>query len=379
MKVDEEMFKLNRILDVNLLLITLALVAVGFVMVASATHADIVGITREVRFQVISFGLGFLMMGILTIIDYRVWGKFYLLIYALSIGALLLVYVPGLGAVKNNAKSWIDLKFMYFQTSEVAKIGFIIAFAKLLEIRKGKLKTPLDLLIPLLFIAPILYLLKEQPDLGTMLVFVFIFLGMLFVAGIDLKMVILAVIGFVVTIPVLYNSLDGYARGRIDAFLNPNDPAQRGYWQVKMSKITIGSGRLLGQGPFKGSFSANNFLPVQESDFIFAVLAEEYGFVGGIFVLGLYFLFFTRLIHVAFLSDDQFGTNIVIGVLFMFGYHVFQNIGMTMGIMPVTGVPLPFISYGGSSMLINMIGIGLVMSVYLRRKEKQPEDEFSKL
>ncbi len=370
---------MNRIVDISLLAITLALVAVGIVMVASATHADIVGVTREVRFQVISFGLGFLVMVLLTIIDYRVWGKFYLLIYALSIGALLLVYIPGLGVTRNNATSWIDLRFMNFQTSEVAKIGFILSFAKLLELRKGKLKRPLDMLLPLLFIAPILYLLKEQPDLGTMLVFVFIFLGMLFVAGIDLKMVVLALIGFVATMPILYNSLDNYARGRIDAFLNPNDPAQRGYWQVKMSKITIGSGRLLGQGPFKGSFSANNFLPVQESDFIFAVLVEEYGFVGGIFVLGLYFLFFTRLIHVAFLADDQFGTNIVIGVLFMFGYHVFQNIGMTMGLMPVTGVPLPFISYGGSSMLINMIGIGLVMSVYLRRKEKQLEDEFSKL
>ncbi len=369
------MFKLNRIVDFNLLIVVLLLVAIGVVMVASATHVDSVGINRELRFQVISFGLGFLMMVILMIIDYRLWGKFYLLIYALSIGALLLVYVPGLGESRNNALSWINLRFMLFQTSEVAKIGFILSFAKLLEIRKGKLNSPLDLLLPLLFIAPFLYLLKEQPDLGTMLVFVFIFLGMLFVAGIDLKIVILSIIGFAVMLPLLYGSLNDYVRDRIDAFLNPNDPTQRGYWQVKMSKITIGSGRIFGQGLFKGSFSANNFLPVQESDFIFAVLIEEFGFLGGVVVLGLYFLFFTRLIQIAFMAEDQFGTNIVIGVLFMFGYHVFQNIGMTMGIMPVTGVPLPFISYGGSSMLINMISIGLVMSVYLRRKQKKREDQ----
>ncbi len=368
------MFKLNRLVDLNLLIVVLLLVGVGFVMVASATHVDLVGVNRELRFQVISFGLGFLMMVILMIIDYRIWGKFYLLIYALSIGALLLVYIPGLGETRNNARSWINLGFMLFQTSEIAKIGFILSFAKLLSLRKGKLNSLFDMILPLFFIAPILYLLKEQPDLGTMLVFVFIFLGMIFVAGIDLKIVVLSVIGFVITVPVLYSSLDSYARSRIDAFLNPNDPAQRGYWQVKMSKITIGSGRIFGQGLFKGSFSANNFLPVQESDFIFAVLVEEFGLIGGIVVLGLYFLFFTRLIHIAFLSDDQFGTNIVIGVLFMFGYHVFQNIGMTMGIMPVTGVPLPFISYGGSSMLINMISIGLVMSVYIRRKEKKQED-----
>ncbi len=369
------MFKLNRIVDLNLLIVVLLLVAVGFVMVASATNVDVVGINRELRFQVISFGLGFLLMVFLMIVDYHIWGKLYLLIYALSIGALLLVYIPGLGETRNNARSWINLGFMLFQTSEIAKIGFILAFAKLLEVRKGKLNTPLQLLLPLAFIAPILYLLKEQPDLGTMLVFVFIFLGMIFVAGIDLKIVILSVIGFVIALPLLYSSLDSYARGRIDTFLNPNDPSQRGYWQVMMSKITIGSGRIFGQGLFKGSFSANNFLPVQESDFIFAVLVEEFGFVGGIAVLGLYLLFFTRLIHIAFLSDDQFGTNIVIGVLFMFGYHVFQNVGMTMGIMPVTGVPLPFISYGGSSMLINMISIGLVMSVYLHRKQPKPEDE----
>ncbi len=368
------MFKLNKIIDLRLFAILLALVGIGFVVIASATGLEAFGeINRKLLTQMLSFGIGFIMMAVLIIIDYHIWGKFWWLIYLLAIIALLMVYIPGLGVTHYNARSWINLGFMDFQTSEIAKIGFIISFAKLLELRKGKLNNPLELLSPILMIAPIIYLLKEQPDLGTMLVFVFIFLGMIFVAGINIKIVVLSVISAVVAAPFIYNSLSPYQRNRITSFLYPNDPTQDSYWQLLMSRLTIGSGGLKGQGLFQGSFSDNNFLPVQESDFIFAVLVEELGFIGGVVVILLFLLFFTRLIHIAFIADDDFGTNIVIGVLFMFGFHVFQNIGMTMGLMPVTGVPLPFISYGGSSLLINMISIGLVMSVYLHRPIKNDD------
>lgn len=369
------MLKINRYIDFNLLIILLAIVTIGLLAVTSATNADTLGMTREVKNQIAAFGMGFIIMVIVMLIDYRYLGKIYLLIYLLAIAALLLIYVPGLGETRNNATSWIKFGNTLFQTSEIAKIGFIIAFAKLLAVRKNKLNSILDMLIPLLFIAPILYLLYKQPDLGTMLVFVFIFLGMIFAAGINLRIVALSALSFVVSAPIIYTFLQGYQRERIDAFLNPNDPTQPGYWQLRMSKITIGSGQFSGTGLFKGAFSANNFLPVRESDFIFAVLVEETGFIGGIVVIGLYFLFFTRLIRIAYLAPDEFGTNIVIGVLFMFGYHVFQNIGMTMGVMPITGVPLPFISYGASAMLINMIAIGLVMNVYLRRTIKTDDDK----
>ncbi len=363
------MFKLNKIVDLRLLLIVLALISIGFLAIASATGLEAFGqVNRKLITQMASFGIGFIMMAVLIIIDYHIWGKIWWLIYILSIAALLLVYVPGLGVTHYNARSWINLGFMDFQTSEIAKIGFILAFAKLLALRKGKLNNPLELISPVIMIAPIIFLLKEQPDLGTMLVFVFVFLGMIFVAGINIKIVLLSLISAVVAAPFVYNSLEPYQRKRITSFLYPNDPTQDSYWQLLMSRLTIGSGGFKGQGLFKGSFSANNFLPVQESDFIFAVLVEEMGFIGGATVIVLFLLLFTRLIHIAFIADDDFGTNIVIGVLFMQGFHVFQNIGMTMGLMPVTGVPLPFISYGGSSLLINMISIGLVMSVYLHRE-----------
>ncbi len=366
------MFKLNKIVDLKLLLIVLALISIGLLVISSATGLDGFGqMNRKLMTQMASFGIGFIMMAVLIVIDYRIWGKFWIIIYLLSITALLLVYIPGLGVTHFNARSWINLGFMDFQTSEIAKIGFIISFAKLLALRKGKLNNPLELISPIIMIAPIIYLLKEQPDLGTMLVFVFIFLGMIFVAGINIKIVVLSVVTAIMAAPFIYNSMAPYQRKRITSFLNPNDPTQDSYWQLLMSRLTIGSGGLKGQGLFKGSFSTNNFLPVQESDFIFAVLVEETGFIGGTVVIGLFLLLFTRLIHIAFITKDDFGSNIVIGVLFMQGFHVFENIGMTMGMMPVTGVPLPFISYGGSSLLINMISIGLVMSVYLHREENK--------
>ncbi len=370
------MFKLSRIVDVQLLLIILALVSVGFLAISSATGITEFGqINAKLSTQMISFALGFFAMIVLMIIDYRFFGKYWYIIYALSIIALLLVYIPGFGVVMFNARSWVDLKFMYFQTSEIAKIGFIIALAKFFELRKGKFDNPFELILPAALILPIIYLLKEQPDLGTMLVFVFIFLGMIFVAGLNWKIIGLSVFAVILSAPLVFNSLQGYQAKRILGFLRPDDMSIEGNYQVMMSKLTIGSGGLRGAGLYQGSFSANNFLPVQESDFIFAVFIEEFGFVGGVVLIGLYFLLFTRLIQIAFMACDDFGTNIVIGVLFMHGFHVFQNIGMTMGLMPVTGVPLSFVSYGGSSLLINMISMGLVMSVYLRRKQSPVDDD----
>jgi rod shape determining protein RodA len=364
------MFKIGKYIDFNLLLIILLLIAIGVVMIASATDADTLGITREVKFQLISFGLGVLMMIVIMLIDYNFLGDLYLVIYFLSIAALLLVYVPGLGVEQAGARSWIDLGLMDFQTSEIAKIGFIVSFAKLLEKREGKLDNLMDLFIPFLFVLPLLLLIYKQPDLGSMLVFVFIFLGMIFVSGLNIKIILLSGLSAVLSLPIVYNFLEAHQKQRIDAFLNPNDASLPGNYHVLMSKITIGSGKLKGNGLFQGGFSANNFLPVQETDFIFAVLVEELGFIGGITVIGLYFLFLSRLIRIAFLSKDHLGSNIVIGVLFMFAFQIFENIGMTMGIMPVTGVTLPFLSYGGSSMIVNMIAIGLVMNVYMRRKRK---------
>jgi len=359
---------LNNYLDLRLFSIILAISAIGLVMIASATDVNIHGMTRQVQFQMISFCIGLIAMVVIMFINYRWMGHVYWLFYVLTIGALALVFIPGLGVEIAGATRWINLGVMDFQTSEIAKLGMIIFFAKLFEKRSQKLQRIQELILPVLCLVPLLILLWQQPDLGTILLFCFLFAGIAFVSGINLKIVALVILAGILTLPIAYNFLGEHQRQRIDAFLNPNDPSLVGYYQVAMSKITIGSGRVTGNGLFKGGFSANSFLPVQETDFIFAVLVEEMGFVGGIVLIGLYFLLISRLVGIAYSARDGFGSNIVIGITFMFAFQIIVNIGMTMGVMPVTGLVLPFVSYGGSSMLVNMMAIGLVMNVYMRRR-----------
>lgn len=359
---------INKYIDLRLLVIVITISILGLVIIASATDVNELGLTREVKFQAISLIIGlFLVVGIM-LIDYRILGNLYLVFYALSLIALLIVFIPGVGVTIAGARQWINLGVIDFQTSEIAKLGTIIFLAKLFEKRFGKLDRFSDLVVPVLALLPLIAVLFKQPDLGTVLIFTFIFAGLAFVNGINMKIVLITVLSIALSLPVLYNFMEPHQRQRIDAFLNPSDPTLVGNYQVLMSKITIGSGQVTGTGLFQGGFSANNYLPVQESDFIFAVLVEELGFVGGIALIGLYFIFVLRLFNIAFSARDQMGTNIVIGVIMMFTFQIIENIGMTMGVLPVTGLVLPFVSYGGSAMVINMMAIGLVMSVYMRRR-----------
>lgn len=353
--------------DIRLILIVLSLSIIGIVMISSVTEAPIYGIGTEVKIQSLSLFLGLVFLAISLFVDYRFLGKLYILIYILSVGLLLLVYVPGLGVVRNEANSWISLGKIDFQTSEMAKIGFIVFFATYFEKFKSKINTPLYLALTLALSAPFFFLLIKQPDLGTMMVFFSIFVGMIFVSGISMKIVIATLIVGILSLPVVYNFLGSYQKARIDSFLNQNNTEIKGSGQVEMSKITMGSGGFAGNGLYEGTFSKNNYLPVQISDFIFPVLVEELGFVGGTVLILLYFLMMARFINIAFSARDDLGSNITVGVMFMLAFQIFENIGMTMGIMPVTGITLPLISYGGSSMLANMIAISLVMNVYMRR------------
>lgn len=357
---------LNQYIDMKLLAIIALISALGIVIIASATDVVQMGITREVKLQIISFGMGLVAMIVVMLIDYRVLGDFYPVIYGLSIVALLLVFIPGVGVKIAGATQWVALGPIYFQTSEIAKLGAIVVLAKIFEKRSGKLDRITDLVVPIIWTLPLLAILLAQPDLGTTLVILFIFSGLALVNGINLKIVAATILTGLLSLPVLYNFMKPHQRVRIDAFLNPSDPVLN--HQVIMSKITIGSGQVTGNGLFQGGFSANNFLPVQETDFIFAVLVEELGFVGGIVLIGLYFMLLSRLIQIAYSSRDQLGSNIVIGVLLMLFFQIGENIGMTMGVMPVTGLVLPFMSYGASAMVINMTALGLVMSVYMRRR-----------
>lgn len=357
-------------IDFYLIGLIVILAIFGMVMIASATNANELGITRQVKIQMVSFAIGLVLMVLTMLFNYDTLGELYKVIFAFGILFLLLVYIPGLGVVRGGARSWIDLQIIDIQTSEVAKLAFILAFSKFMSLRDQKLDGLRDLFLPTLLLLPYLALLIKQPDLGSALVFVLIFSGILFVSGIKFKHVVIVLLLFAILAPFAYNYLEPHQKERIEAFIHPDDPTLKGYYHVQQSKITIGSGQIFGRGLFKGIYHRYDYLPVQETDFIFAVIGEELGFAGGCAVLFMYFLFLMRMLRISYMARDPFGRNIVIGVVFMFAFQIFENIGMTMGALPVTGVTLPFLSYGGSSMITSMISVGLVLNVYMHRKKR---------
>ena len=361
-------------IDFGLILIVLLLVGVGMLAIASATRVPDTfledGLSREVKVQAFAFIVGLIAIAIILMLDYQFIGKLYKFIYVLSIGMLLLVYVPGLGAPRGGALSWIDLGVMDLQTSEVAKIGFVIAFAQFLSNHEEDMNHPKTLLKIVLFIAPFLLLIYKQPDFGTMLVFVVITGGMLVVAKWDWRYIGIALGTGIIGGMNADKFLDEYQMNRLFAFLEPENLLLPGNYHVNASKTTIGAGMMNGRGLFQGIYHKGDWLPVQETDFIFAVWVEEMGFVGGAVVIGLFLLLLMNLMKIAYQAKDKFGSYMVTGIVFMFLFQIFENIGMTMGLMPVTGITLPFLSYGGSSMITNMMMIGIALNVHMRRKKQ---------
>lgn len=375
--------RLIKNIDYGLIGIVMLIFLIGLVIITSATNVidlskdltlkdnieEIInnGIKRQPKIQIIAFIIGiFAIIATLTI-DYNSFGNAYKPLYIISILLLLTVYIPGLGVIKGGARSWINFGIIDVQTSEVAKLGFILSFAKYLEIKFEKLDSIKDLIGPALFISPFILLLLKQPDLGSALVFIIIAFGMVFIAGINIKIVLYGGLIGISSMPLVYNFLADHQKKRIDAFLNPSDTSLN--WHVDKSKTAIGSGMIYGKGIFKGTFHRGDFLPVQETDFIFAVLGEELGLIGCSAILSLYFLFLYKMIKIAKNAKDVYGLLVVTGITFMFAFQIIENIGMTIGIMPVTGVTLPFLSYGGSSLITSMIALGLVLNVSMRNKK----------
>ncbi len=356
-----------KALDFKLIAIVWILFTVGLFIIASATDANIIGVTREVKNQILGFAIGNIALVMILLIDYQIFKDFYRIIYVLSLLILFTVYIPGLGIEQFGARSWIDLKFVNFQPAELSKIGFIISYAHMLSERKDTLNKLSGLIVPVGMLLPFVISLLLQPDLGTALVFVVIAFGMMFCAGLSYKIIGGGLLLLGVSMPLVYSRLLEHQKIRIDAFLNPNDPTLPGYYQVAQSKITIGSGMFWGRGLFKGQYHRHNYLPVRETDFIFAVLGEELGFIGGALIIFMYFLLLSRLISISIQAKDDYGSLIVMGIVFMFAFQIIENIGMTMGIMPVTGLTLPFISYGGSSIMTSLFAIGLALNVNIYR------------
>lgn len=362
--------KLLKNFDIPLFINVLVLVIMGLIAIFAATQNF--GPAQSMKFvtvQSVAFLLGLIAMAIIISIDYSQFGYLWKIIYAITILMLIAVLIPGIGKLREGARRWIDLGILEMQPAEFAKIGIIITFAKILENREEKLNTIKDMLIPVLHIGIPIILIWRQPDLGNALVIIVITLGMLFVAGINMKFIYGSMVTLLVSFPILWNFiLYPHQKKRLITFINPySDPLGDGY-HVIQSMLAVGSGKITGKGLMAEETLTNlNFLPEQWTDFIFSVISELTGFVGSAIIVIVFTLFLLRLLRLSKIAKDQFGTLIITGVFFMYLFQIVENIGMTIGLMPITGITLPFVSYGGSSMLTNMMAIGLVLNVTMRR------------
>lgn len=358
--------KLLKNIDLGIVISTILLIAYGMAAISSATHIRSGGSVGTLKVQIIAFILGIIGVILILLIDYKTFGDNYVLIYIINVFLLALVLIIGFST--KGTKGWIDLGPVNMQPSEIVKIGYILTFAKYLEKKKGNLNRIIDVLPAMLHLVLIVGLIMLQPDAGTALVFIFISIFMLFAAGISYKIIAGAFGAFLISLPVMWKLLKPYQQSRILVFLNPElDPMDKGY-HVIQSKTAIGSGQLWGKGLFEGTQNNLGFVLERHTDFIFSVIGEELGLIGALVLMMLFLWLLLRCIHIAKVSKDDYGMLICVGIISMFLFHILENIGMTIGLMPVTGIPLPFISYGGSSLLTNMAAVGLVLNVGMRRQ-----------
>lgn len=363
--------------DYLLFIAVLVLSGIGAAAVKSASLVMPNGAdgSRMPIVQVLAIAIGVVAALVLSSIDYQYFKNFGFLYYFVSAAFLVLVLKFGTGE-QYGSKSWLEIAGFGFQPSEFAKIGFIFVVSYYLEKineTEDKLK---NLSLLALFSTIPIGLVLLQPDMGTALVYIAIFCTMVFIAGLAYKYI---GIGLLASIPVFLTSwffiLDDYQKNRFRALIAPESGSTTYTFNVLRSIMAIGSGRLTGQGLFQGTQTQSAGVPVKESDFIFSVIGEEFGFIGSAFVVILITLIILRCIYVARSARDKFGSYVVIGVAGMFVFHFIENIGMSIGLLPVTGIPLPFVSAGGTSILANFLALGVVLSVSTRRKRAYFEEE----
>lgn len=360
--------KILKNLEWRILICVILLVVIGLVALSSATKNSNY---EELKKQILWIAISIPVLIVVIFIDYDILVRISPVLYGIILA--LLIGVLFTGAI-NGANSWFTIGSFSFQPAEFAKISIILFLAFLITKiqRKGKneINKILKLsLIILAFAVPIL-LIVMQPDYGTAMAFIVALVFMLYVAGIKKMYIITAILLVVILVPVLYFFvLPEHAKTRIDVFLNPDlDPRGAGY-NIIQSKLAVGAGQLTGMGLFKGNQTQLGFLYPKTTDFIFALIAEEMGFIVAGLIIVLYVVLITRSIYVAKTAKDDLGSYIAMGISGIFFFHMLENIGMTMGLLPITGIPLPFVSYGGSSLLSNFIMIGLLLNISGRRKK----------
>ncbi len=379
-------------LDHTLLATVAVIIVYSLVVIYSATKpaellpvAGAVGTEANplayVKKQALNIFIGIFAMVFMLNIQYENLAKYMKILYVLNLvllGAVIFVGDSALGAQR-----WIEIGSFRFQPSEFSKLIIIVCFAVYLNSRYGRLNRFRDLLPCFAFIGlPVLLILK-QPDLGSSLVFMAIMFGMLFAAGARPLLLAGLIVGGLTTASTwiwahfwfaahstfnLWVPLHDYQLKRLIIFMDPwKNPLDAGY-HIIQSQIAIGQGGLFGRGLFQGSQTHGNFLPIQETDFIFSVVGEELGFIGAVALLFLFFMLIYRCIYIAVNAKDHLGFLLTVGVVSMITFHVMINVGMTIGIMPVTGIPLPMFSYGGSSMITNLAALGMLLNINMKRQ-----------
>lgn len=349
-----------------LLLLTLLILACGLVTLASATYDASRPMSPYVIRQAIWVGLGLVALVIAATVDYRSFHRWGYTFYGLTV--VLLLLVPILGSSAGGARRWLSFGPVSLQPSEFAKIGLVVGLACHLQRLAAEPLLPLRrLLVPALLIAVPCLLVLRQPDLGTVIVIGLGAFTVLLASGLPMRLILIALCVVGPALPYAWQHLKPYQQNRLLTFFDPEaDPLGAGY-HVRQSKIAIGSGGLAGKGYLEGTQNQLNFLPEQHTDFIFSVFAEERGFVGGALLLLLYSALILRGAVIASRARDNLGALLAVGLTGTIFWQVVINIGMTTGSLPVVGITLPFLSYGGSSMLVLLISIGLIMNVSMRR------------
>ena len=361
-----------RHVDVTLIGAVLAIASLGMLMVYSATRNALEFNNIDPQYylqrQAIFVGVGLCVMVAATVFDYRTFRDRAPLLYVATLFMLLLVVSP-LGSNKRGAQAWFQLGPYQLQPSEFAKITLIIAIAAFVGSARGNELDLRRFLTVLAIAGAPIGLVYLQPDLGTALVSLAVLLGMLLVGGARAKhLAALVGVGVLAMVAVVQlGVLKQYQLDRLSAFLDPAGDTQRSTYNLAQSKTAIGSGGVSGKGLFQGTQTNLSYVPEQHTDFIFTAVGEQLGLIGSAALLSLFAIVVWRTWRSAALARDPSGTMICVGVLAMFTFQIFENVGMAMGIMPITGIPLPFMSYGGSSTLASFAAIGLVLNVHMRR------------
>lgn len=364
-------------LDLTLLTVIGITLGLSLLVLSSAAITTREGAMFYVQRQALWIVLGLILAGVITFaLDYSKLHQWHHVLYGVMLAMLIAVAI--VGKSPKGAQSVLDLGVFVLQPSELAKIMIIVCFASYLSRRQGELQRLRDLAPSFLYFAAPFLLIFAQPDLGTALVFVVILFGMLYLAGarpVLLLQLLGGALGVVVLTLALHLSplqiplpLEDYQVSRLVAFINPYLAPKTAGYQTIQSLVAVGSGGLWGKKLYHGSQVQLGFLPEHHTDFIFSVIGEEFGFVGACILLILYYNIISRTLSIAFQARDSFGRLMLGGIICMWLFHIVENIGMAIGIMPITGIPLPFMSYGGSFMLTNLIAVGLILNVRLRKE-----------